>query len=169
MRWIIASLGALLVAATIARAQPDSTAVQQAGFTMKKSPSTAILYSLAFPGAGQIYTETYWKAPLFAGAAGILIYGIIANQSSFSERSDAADAAVAAGKSAVEISLLRRQREFYRDQRDLSGFFLLATYLVAAVDAYAGTHLYDFNVSDKLSVRLLPDATRNGVMLAVSW
>lgn len=172
MRRIIPVILWLMAMAVSAAPAPDSTTAPDTsrhGFVMKKSPTDAILYSLAFPGLGQMYNETYWKAPLFAAGAGACIYGIISNQSSFAERDAAAASAVAAGKTQSEITLIRRQREFYRDQRDLSGFFLIVTYLAATVDAYSDAHLYDFDVGDKLSLRLMPDASHNGIMLALSW
>ncbi len=166
MRRVVVVLIAISAFLTV---RAESASVVQKEFTMKKSPSTAILYSLACPGLGQVYTEKYWKAPLFAGIAGGCIYGIISNNSSFVERSNASDAAVAAGKTALEISLLRRQREFYRDQRDLSGLFLIITYIAATIDAYADAHLYDFNVSENISIHISPSYKGNGVSIALMW
>ncbi len=156
-------------AAAAAVAAPDSSEAVRSGFIMQKSPTDAVLYSLAFPGLGQVYTQTYWKVPLFAGAAGACFYGIIANNSSFIKYSNAADAAMAAGKSAAEIAMMRQQREYYRDLRDLSGLFLIITYVAAAIDSYTAAHLYDFNVDDKIALRLVPDPARNGLALALHW
>lgn len=164
--FIAIALGAVI---TYASAAPDSSEALHQGFVMQKSPAKAILYSLAFPGLGQVYTETYWKAPLFAGAAGACIYGIIANNTSFIKSSSATDDAVAAGKSTAEIAMLRRQREYYRDRRDLSGLFLILTYVAAAIDSYTAANLYDFNVDDKLSLKLVPDPAHNGIALALRW
>ena len=54
---------------------------------VKKSPSTAVVYSFVLPGLGQVYTESYWKVPIFTGAAAASAYFIVANQSSFSTAS----------------------------------------------------------------------------------
>lgn len=151
-----------------------------AGFQMEKDPLAAILWSLALPGAGQIYVESYWKAPLFIGAAGALGYFIIDNHNQFVEFSDIYDNLKSRRddlRSRIEnlpegedpsglrsqlnivadsTDYMRQKKEVYRDNRDLSGLYLLGVYLLSAVDAYVGAHLYDFTVSDDLAIYLLP-------------
>ncbi|MEY3311118.1 MAG: hypothetical protein RL348_449, partial [Bacteroidota bacterium] len=38
----------------------DSTSIV---LKKNKSPLNAVLYSFIFPGSGQLYVESYWKAP----------------------------------------------------------------------------------------------------------
>lgn len=124
-----------------------------------KSPSTAILYSFALPGMGQLYNESYWKVPIFTGAALTSGYFIVANQSSFLSSSQEYDAAIAGGQSTAVTATLLRRREFYRNNRDVAGLALLLTYALAAVDAYVGANLYDFNVDSQLSMSVSPTPT----------
>jgi hypothetical protein len=138
-------------------------------FTMKKSPTHAVLLSLAFPGLGQYYVESYWKVPIFVGGAGACIYGIISNNTSFNQKRTEVDNAIAAGETANRIASLKNEREFYRNNRDLSGLYLLAVYVVSSVDAYTGAHLFDFDVSDKLSIRMLPDVQHGGLAMQLHW
>ena len=126
---------------------------------VKKSPSTAVVYSFVLPGLGQVYTESYWKVPIFTGAAAASAYFIVANQSGFSTASQDYDNAVAQGQSATATATLLRKREFYRNNRDVAGLALLLTYTLAAIDAYVGANLYDFNVSSDLSLQLAPTPT----------
>ena len=126
---------------------------------VKKSPSTAVLYSFLLPGLGQVYTESYWKVPIFTGAAAASAFFIISNQSSFASASQEYDAAIAAGQTATITNTLLRKREFYRNNRDVAGLALLLTYALAAVDAYVGANLYDFNVSSDLTLQLAPTPT----------
>jgi hypothetical protein len=126
---------------------------------VKKSPSTAVLYSFLIPGLGQVYTESYWKVPIFTGAAAASAFFIISNQSSFASASQEYDAAIAAGQTATTTNTLLRKREFYRNNRDVAGLALLLTYALAAVDAYVGANLYDFNVSSDLTLQLAPTPT----------
>lgn len=121
-----------------------------------KSPSTAVLYSFLMPGLGQVYTESYWKVPIFTGGALTSAYFIATNHSQFATVSQTYDNAVANGESAAATNLLLRQREFYRNNRDVAGLALLLTYALAAVDAYVGANLYDFNVDADLSINMLP-------------
>jgi len=51
-------------------------------------------------------------------------------------------------------------REVYRDNRDLSGLVFLVTYALAAVDAYVGAHLYDFDVDEDVSLGIGPTRTQ---------
>ncbi len=158
----------------------SDTANSAPGFQMQKDPLTAILWSLALPGAGQIYVESYWKAPLFIGAAGALGYLIVDNHNQFMEFSDIYEDLKARrddlrqqienlpeGEDPSELrsqlnivadstDFMQQKKEVYRDNRDLSGLYLLGVYLLSAVDAYVGAHLYDFTVSDDLAIYLLP-------------
>lgn len=153
--------------------QQDSTAAIDTStthqFTMTKSPTQAVLLSLAFPGLGQYYVESYWKVPVFTLGAGACIYGIISNNSTFVQKSAEVDNAVAAGETSLKIASLKNEREFYRNNRDLSGLYLIAVYVISSVDAYTGAHLYDFDVSDKLSFRVLPDVEHRGLAMQLHW
>ena len=54
-----------------------------------------------------------------------------------------------------------RLRDFYHDERDKFAWFLGALYVLNIVDAYAGAHLYDFDVSPELALdgRIVPKVT----------
>lgn len=142
---------------------------------MTKSPSEA-LWKSVIPGWGQYYNEDYWKAPILFGAAvglGGLIYYY---NGEFQNYSDQLDAATLAGTkipinspddlsdnyypikksilSDLEIRQLKGNKEFNRDNRDMMAFYLLGVYIISAVDAYVGAHLYDFNVDDELSYNM---------------
>ena len=139
-------------------------------FVMKKSPTSAVLYSLAFPGLGQYYVESYWKVPIFAAGAGACLYGIIWNHNQYTTKSDEVNAALAdTNFSKSALAVLKSQREFYHNSRDLSGLYLIAVYVISTVDAYTGAHLYDFDVSDKLALRVVPDFRLTGVMVQARW
>jgi hypothetical protein len=109
----------------------------------------ALGLSALLPGAGQIYTENYWKVPIIWGIGGYWIYEWIQNNSDYRNFRDLYR------KDPTEQYL--RLRDFYRDERDRFAWFLAALYVLNLVDAYAGAHLYDFDVS--------PDVTFNGRIL----
>lgn len=144
--------------------QVDTSKTQDIQLTMKmtKSPMGALYRSLAIPGWGQIYNERYWKAPLFFGGAATLVYLIIDNNNKYSNYSAQYEAAKSDPNANLED--LQLKREFYRDARDMSAFYLLAVYVVCAVDAYADAHLYDFNVGDDLSANMY--VSTNGILYA---
>jgi hypothetical protein len=133
------------------------------GFQMQKSPTGAIWRSLVLPGWGQYYVESYWKAPIFAGAAIFMGYRVGYFHSNFTDHSGKVDglqkeldrlkAEDPNNPMIFEIEnrtlpVEKNRREYYRDNRDMSAFYLLGIYALATVDAYVGAHLFDFDVSD---------------------
>lgn len=136
--------------------------------TASKDSFGAVWRSLLVPGWGQYYVESYWKAPIALGASVYFWYGLISNHSNFISASQAVDNAVASGIATDrDLFLLRTQREIYRDQRDAAGLYLTVTYLLSAVDAYVGAHLFDFDVSENVSAHwgILQDNGRIGISL----
>lgn len=131
------------------------TTNQASIFKMQKSPVGAIWRSLVIPGWGQIYVENYWKAPLFFGGAATTIYFVITNHNEYAKFRDQAD--LIEDKESTEYKLLKSKREFYRNNRDLSGLFFLGVYVITAVDAYVGAHLFDFEVDENISLNLAPN------------
>lgn len=127
---------------------PDSLAPESKAMPayMTKSPSGALLRSFAVPGWGQLYVESYWKAPLFFGGAATLVYFIFSNHAEFSDYNDLYNRHE--DKNSNDALIIRNKKEYYRDNRDMSAFYLLGVYALAAVDAYVGAHLYDFSVED---------------------
>lgn len=139
--------------------------VSKKTYVMTKSPTTAVLLSFLLPGAGQIYNESYWKAPLFLGTAGVLTYLILDNHSKYSNEQKKYDNMNTSDPIRSQIKVIK---EYYRDQRDQDIFYLSGVYILAAVDAYVGAHLFDFNVSDELTLKFKTDyngGLRVGLML----
>lgn len=141
--------------------QSDTAADKSTEFQMAKSPTGAVLRSLALPGWGQIYVESYWKAPLLIGGAGTLVYLIIDNNIKFVDAKKDVDKLISNQATDYEITRAKNIREYYRDNRDMCAFFLAGVYIIAAVDAYVGAHLFDFNVNEDLSVNWKPFINSN--------
>ena len=57
-------------------------------FIMKKQPWRAVAYSAILPGAGQFYSESYWKVPIILGLGGYFVYGIINNNNQYIDYRD---------------------------------------------------------------------------------
>ncbi len=107
-------------------------------FVMQKSPMGAVLRSAIIPGLGQIYNESYWKAPIVWGAIGWFVYGWIENNKNYTVYRDR-----------YLLSNLQTDkdvRDFYVDQRDLFAVYLGLTYFLNLIDAYIDAHLFDFEV-----------------------
>lgn len=118
-----------------------------------KSPTKAMLMSAVLPGLGQFYTGSYWKIPVIYGLAGYFVYEIKQNDKNYKYYRDLF-------RQSVQVSggdyRYKRLRDFYRDQRDLFGIYLFVLYLANIADAYVDAHLYNFDVSDDLSIQILP-------------
>ncbi len=126
-------------------------------YEMTKSPTGALWRSFVLPGWGQLYVESYWKAPVFFLGAGTLAYFSFWNNSKYQNDQllyDNTKLNDPTNKS--KIDSLDRYKEYYRNNRDQCIFYIGLTYILAAVDAYVGAHLYDFDVSEKLSMRIEP-------------
>lgn len=113
-------------------------------FHPTKSPLLAMGLSALLPGVGQIYDESYWKAPVIWGVGGYWLYIWIDLNNQYKDF----QRLYALTGNDQYLSL----RNFYRDERDKYAWFMGALYILNIVDAYAGAHLYDFNVSPDLSV-----------------
>ncbi len=129
---------------------------------MTKSSSGALWRSFILPGWGQFYNEDYWKAPVFTITWGILGYMIYDNHTQFMDIKKITDKM---DSTTPEYTALRNEREYYRDNRDLFTLYLLGVYGIAAIDAYTGAHLFDFNVDDDLAVKFSPTPLGVGVLL----
>jgi hypothetical protein len=128
-------------------AQQDTSQAERTdtSFVMHKSPWTAMLLSAALPGLGQIYNESYVKAPIIWGAAGLLVYGWFYNDDKYRESRDL--------YLQTQNDLYRQHRIFYRDQRDLFTIYIALVYLLNLVDAYVDAHLFDFTVEEDFLIK----------------
>lgn len=124
--------------------QDNTLAANDSAYESTKSPLTAVLLSAAIPGAGQIYNESYWKAPVVCGVSAWLIYNWVDNNKNYKSNSDLY---LQTGDEDY-----RRLRTFYRDQRDLFSIYLGLTYVLNLVDAYVDASLFDFTVEEDLFI-----------------
>ena len=145
----VKSLSLFLILSSVVFSQQDTTSQensdlfsdkQDSVFVMAKSPWFAVLQSAVVPGLGQIYNESYIKAPIIWGAAALLVYGWVYNDNKHSDYANLYQQ--------TQNELYRRYRDFYGDQRDLFTIYMGLVYLLNLVDAYVDAHLFDFNVTD---------------------
>ncbi len=148
---------------------PTSTnATRSTHATMTKSPVLALALSL-IPGLGQIYVESYWKAPIFLGGFGTAVGFTIYNSTQFASANIAYNTIIDSLNPIGTRDRLLRQREIYRDLRDVSIVAMVGIIGLAAIDAYVGAHLFDFDVSDEFKASLQLDPFRQRINLAIRW
>ena len=124
-----------------------------------KIPKKAALYSAILPGAGQVYTKKYWKVPIIYG--GLITSAYYINESNdlyqlykstylnrldgdFTDNLNYSD------------SDLRTLTEHYRRNREVSALLFTLTYILNIVDASVNAHLFDYDVSEDLSLHIQP-------------
>jgi len=131
----------------LAQSEPDSTESmkEDSVFVMQKSAWGAVIRSAVLPGWGQIYNESYWKTPLFVGVIGGFVYGWIFYDDLYDRYSKLYSDSIVDGSG--DGSYLK-QRDVYRDQRDLMAVYIGITYFINLIDAYVDAHLFDFSVSE---------------------
>lgn len=117
----------------------DSTKEVQT-FEMQKSPWGAVARSAILPGWGQIYNESYWKAPVVWGIMGWFVYNWVDNNNKYIDYKNL--------YLQTNDGLAGDYRDFYRDQRDEFAIYIVLTYFLNLVDAYVDAHLFDFSVDE---------------------
>jgi hypothetical protein len=125
-----------------------------------KSTTIAMLSSMIIPGAGQIYNESYLKAPVVWGL-GYYFYSIYKNQDNLYRENktkyetaltayDTTTNAATKTNLSTQISTYLDLRKFYQRQRNQFGWYLAITYVLTILDAYVDAALYNFEVSPNL-------------------
>lgn len=121
-----------------------------------KSPGLAMLFSALVPGAGQVYNESYLKVPVIVGF-GVYFGAEWIHFNNLTRQYRDLYAASITDTTTSGNENYRRSREFYKDQRDAFTWYFAILYLLNIADAFVDASLFNFNVSDDLSIRLLPE------------
>ena len=121
----------------------------------------ATILSTILPGAGQVYNRKYWKVPLVYAALGATVYYINYNNKNYQQYNDALIRRYDSDNTNelfTEISNdnLRILSDGYRRIRDLSFAAATIVYVLNIIDAHVDAHLYTFNVSDDLTLKVEP-------------
>ena len=129
------------------------------------NPRKAVLLAAVLPGAGQAYNKKWWKLPIVYGALGGMAWWTYDNGSTFSVYSinykalvdDDPNTKVTDPKfESVDVETLRVYRDRARKYTEQSYLGLGLIYLLSVTDAYVDAQLYNFDVSEDLSLRLVP-------------
>ena len=127
-----------------------------------KNAKKASLYSAIIPGAGQIYTEKYWKIPIIYSGLIASAYYIKQNndqyklyRSTYLNRinNDNNTDQFQGEYSNQDLVILT---DFYRRNREVSTLLFTLTYLLNIIDASVSAHLFSFDVSEDLSMNIKP-------------
>lgn len=131
-------------------------------------PRKAVLLAAVLPGAGQAYNKKWWKLPLVYGALGGMAWWTYDNATKYSEYSINYKALVDEDPNTqvtnplyefVPIETLKDTRDRFRKYTEQSYLALGLLYLLSVTDAYVDAQLHGFDVSDDLSLHLVPAST----------
>ena len=127
----------------------------------EKVPTRAALYSAILPGAGQVYTKKYWKVPIIY--AGLITSAFYINESNDSYQlykstylNRINGITTDEFQGTYSDSDLKTLTDHYRRNREVSALLFTLTYVLNIVDASVNAHLFDYDVSDDLSLHIQP-------------
>jgi len=141
------------------------------------SPKKATIYSAILPGLGQAYNKKYWKIPLIYAGFGTIGYFIGWNNGFYSTYKQAyrdlsdkdpntnSHLKIEASKyydlenptdSLNFKTGLSKQSEYYRRNRDLLIISMVGFYGLNIIDASVDAHLFDFDISEDLTLNWQP-------------
>jgi len=151
---------------------------------VERSPKKASIYAALFPGLGQIYNRKYWKLPIVYGGYAGLIYVLGWNNNQYhdyyqgyriiSKYSSAADMkhdervfldnmiknpSISLDNAATFKYIsdqIKSGKDYYRRNRDLTIISIAALHVLSIIDASVDANLFDFDISDDLSMRIEP-------------
>ena len=125
-----------------------------------KSAHKASILSAVVPGAGQVYNKKYWKAPIIYASLATSIFFIKDNQNKLTTYQNAYITRSNGGTDDyIDIynnSQLLTIVDYYERNRDVSYIIAGAIYLLNIVDASVDAHLFDFDISEDLSLNTTP-------------
>lgn len=129
------------------------------------SPRKATIYSAVLPGLGQFYNKKYWKIPIVYVGMGSFTYLAMQNQQEFNRyrtamllREDEQEDEFA---DIYNDQALLNFMDNYRKNRDLCIIGTVVFYAIQIVDANVDANLFDFDISDDLSLRIIPQPVNN--------
>lgn len=143
--------------------------------TWRPNPKRAMWLAIVLPGAGQIYNRKYWKLPIFYGGFVGCLYALSWNGQMYHDYSQAyvdlmdndpntqsyndflhLGTTINESNKAHYQEIFRKRKDRYRKWRDLSVFALIGVYALSVIDAYVDASLSEFDISDDLSLRVVP-------------
>jgi len=132
-----------------------------------KSPRKAAILSSVLPGLGQIYNKRYWKVPIIYAGLLTSTYYINDNNIQYKRYKNAYlkrldnnpnNDDFVGEYSSCDLLILK---DFYRRNREISILCFLGTYIINILDASVDSHLFDYDISEDISLQIKPTSTAN--------
>ena len=132
-----------------------------------QSPRKAAILSATLPGLGQVYNKKYWKIPIIYAGLLTSVYYINDNNVEYKRYKNAylrrldnnPDNDDFVGEySSGDLLILK---DFYRKNREVSILCFIGTYIINVLDASVDAHLFDYDISEDISLQITPTSTAN--------
>lgn len=131
----------------------------------KRSPNLAAGLSAILPGLGQAYNKKYWKIPVIYAGLGTLTYLTYRNHNYYMDFQNAYKNLAETNPNGLyymyntsfTLQGLEAGKNYYRRYRDMYAIFTVGFYILNIIDAAVDAYLFDFDVSDDLSLHIMPN------------
>jgi len=139
--------------------QADST------FLSNHSPHRATFLSALVPGLGQIYNQKYWKVPIIYAGFGGMIYYVNYNNFVYEKYKNAYNIKIRIADGETGLidpfpgagkDYMQRLKDSRRRYRDLMYISIGILYVMQIIDADVDAHLFYFDMSEDLSLKIEP-------------
>lgn len=127
-----------------------------------RSPRIAAISSTILPGLGQAYNGKYYKIPIIYGAGTIMYYYLDRYNYNYQRlkkaRKELSETGVITDPELEDFdkASLETYMNNFRRNRDYQIIFLGLLYVANIVDAMVDAHMYEFDVSDDLTMKIGP-------------
>lgn len=165
----------LLAFPVMLNAQADTAFVELPDSIREKehSPTKATVMSALLPGLGQVYNKKYWKVPVIYAGFGIMSYFIYTNADLYISYKCAYIESSYGNQNGSYGYLVQRYtqdellsaREYYRRNLEISLLLTTLWYALNILDATVDAHLYTFNITDNLTMKIEPAVLPSGLGL----
>ncbi|MBR5300321.1 MAG: hypothetical protein IKU36_08750 [Bacteroidales bacterium] len=122
-------------------------------------PGRATIYSVLFPGLGQIYNGELYKVPIYWGGLMLSADFMIKNNMNykrFKRIHNEATTPDSGYNESISAETAKWYRDVYRRYRDYSIVATAAVYLLQVIDANVFAYMHDFEVTDELTMNVSP-------------
>ena len=126
----------------------------------RPDPGKATVYSILFPGLGQVYNGEYWKIPIYWGAIAGGVYFYSDNKRNYEryrwiyQQATSDDPEVEKPPQTADQALY--YRDLFRRYRDYSILSIALFYVIQVVDANVFAYMQDFEIDDDIAFRMAP-------------
>ncbi len=163
---------AFLVKPILIFSQHDTTFVELPDSIREKehSPTRATIMSACLPGLGQIYNKKYWKVPVIYAGFAAFTYFIYTNADQYMNYKCAYIESVNGSTDGNYSDLVQKyspddllaSRDYYRRNLEISIILTVVWYGMNILDAVVDAHLYTFNITENLSMKIEPALLPSG-------